>query len=85
MQISRYDLITLSFFIWSQKKDVMDNPRRRYIGFINATNQLLKDCFLYELYPVNPYECFLLMSLLADAPLSTYADVWEMAYKDVNG
>lgn len=69
MQISRYDLITLSFFIWSQKKEVMDNPRRRYIGFINATNQLLKDCFLYELYPVNPYECFLLMSLLADAPL----------------
>ena len=85
VQISRYDLITLSFFIWSQKKEVMDNPRRRYIGFINATNQLLKDCFLYELYPVNPYECFLLMSLLADAPLSTYADVWEMAYKDVNG
>nr|MBQ6242792.1 hypothetical protein [Lachnospiraceae bacterium] len=78
--VTRYDLITLSFFIWSQKKEVADDPRRRYIGFINATNKLLADCSYGEIYPVNPYECFLLMCLLTDVPLSTYADVWEMSF-----
>ncbi len=81
-QISRYDLITLSFFLWSQKKEVADDPKRRYVGFINATNKLLKECAFEEVYPVNPYECFLLMCLLSEVPLSTYADVWEMSYKD---
>ena len=33
-----------------------------------------------ELYVANPYECFILMCILSDDPLGTYADVWEMAY-----
>ena len=82
IQINRYDLITLSFFLWAQKREVADAPKRRYIGFINATNRLLADCGFGELYPANPYECFIMMCLLTEVPLSTYADVWEMSYKN---
>ena len=31
------------------------------------------------LYIANPYECFLLMCILTDGPLGTYADVWELS------
>ena len=44
-------------------------------------NHILKECSFGEIYPVNPYECFLLMCLLTEEPLSTYADVWEMIYR----
>ena len=82
IQINRYDLITLSFFLWAQKREVSDSPKHRYIGFINATNKLLADCSFGELYPANPYECFIMLCLLTEVPLSTYADIWEMSYKD---
>lgn len=84
IQINRYDLITLSFFLWAQKREVADDPKHRYIGFINATNKLLKECSYNEVYPVNPYECFLLMCLLTEVPLSTYADVWEISYQNTD-
>ena len=79
---NRYDLITLSFFLWAQKREVADSPKRRYIGFINAANKLLASCSFGELYPANPYECFIMLCLLTEVPLSTYADVWEMSYKE---
>ena len=82
IQINRYDLITLSFFLWAQKREVADSPKRRYIGFINAANKLLASCSFGELYPANPYECFIMLCLLTEVPLSTYADVWEMSYKE---
>ena len=34
------------------------------------------------IYPVNPYESFVLMCLLTEEPLSVYNDVWEMSYKE---
>ena len=34
-----------------------------------------------ELYIQNPYECFLLICMLAEDPLGTYADVVERSYE----
>ncbi len=51
-------------------------------GEVEETNALLERCFLGELYISNPYECFVLMCLLSEDPLGTYADVWELSYDE---
>ena len=48
--------------------------------FLNTTNEILEKCGMGELYVSNPYECFVLVCILSDDPLGTYADVWEMSY-----
>ena len=79
-EVTRFDLITLNFFIYSQTLDEYSNSKKRYISFVESTNKLLDQCSLGELYISNPYECFVLMCILSDDPLGTYADVWEMSY-----
>lgn len=81
-EIDRFDLITLNFFLYSQRVDEYPNPQTRYEAFVQSTNRILRSCGMGTLYPANPYECFLLMCILAEDPLGTYADVWEMAYSD---
>ncbi len=78
--ISRFDLITLNFFVYSQKAEDFSSAEQRYGSFIDSTNNILGECFLGPLYIANPYECFVLMCILSDDPLGTYADVWEMSY-----
>lgn len=78
--ITRFDLITLNFFIYSQTIDEYSNTKTRYVSFVDSTNKVLDQCFLGELYISNPYECFILMCILSDDPLGTYADVWELSY-----
>ena len=80
-EVNRFDLITLNFFIYSQSLDLYPNPKTRYISFIESTNKMLEQCWLGELYISNPYECFVLMCILSEDPLGTYADVWEMSYQ----
>ncbi len=79
-EISRFDLITLNFFVYSQMTEDFSSAEQRYGDFIDATNRILEDCFLGPLYIANPYECFVLMCILSDDPLGTYADVWELSY-----
>ena len=79
--VTRFDLITLNFFNYSQTLDEYPNTKARYMSFIKTTNKLLDQCFLGELYISNPYECFVLMCILSDDPLGTYADVWELSYE----
>ena len=76
--ITRFDLITLNFFNCSQRDTV--KIRQRYADFIASSNALLKDCAMGPLYVVNPYECFLLMCMLTEDPLGTFADVWERSF-----
>lgn len=76
--VTRYDLLTLHFFVYSQTCE--ETRKKRYTGFIESSNQLLDECNFGPLYVVNPYECFLLMCMLTDDPLGTYADVWELSY-----
>lgn len=80
-EVTRFDLITLNFFIWSQSLEKHPNKKERYFSFISETNDMLSRCFLGELYISNPYECFVLMCLLTEDPLGTYADVWELSYE----
>ena len=42
---------------------------------------MLAECSMGELYIQNPYECFLLICMLAEDPLGTYADVVERSYE----
>lgn len=81
-EIDRFDLITLQFFIFSLRLDDMPHPKPRYVRFIDETNRMLEDCCLGRLYIANPYECFVLMCILSDDPLGTYADVWELSYSE---
>ncbi|MCC8141469.1 MAG: hypothetical protein LIO56_02900 [Lachnospiraceae bacterium] len=80
-EINRFDLITLNFFVFSQKTEEFSSAEQRYGSFIDSTNNILEECFLGPLYIANPYECFVLMCILSDDPLGTYADVWELSYE----
>ena len=79
-EVNRFDLITLNFFIYSQNTDKFANSKQRFSEFIKDTNAILEDCSMGKLYVQNPYECFVLMCILSDDPLGTYADVLEMSY-----
>lgn len=79
--IERFDLITLNFFLFSQRTEEFSSTTNRYSRFVDSTNMILTNCGMGELYVANPYECFILMCILSDDPLGTYADVWEMAYE----
>lgn len=76
----RFDLITLNFFISSQLQE--PSPIERYKSFVADTDALLEKCGFGPMYVVHPYECFLLMCILSDEPLSTYSEVWEHSYKN---
>ncbi|MCD8120525.1 MAG: hypothetical protein LUE29_13800 [Lachnospiraceae bacterium] len=80
-EVGRFDLITLNFFLFSQKTEYENTPKRRYSAFIESTNAILKECDFMPLYVANPYESFLLMCMLADEPMEIYAEVYELAYK----
>ena len=79
--ITRYDLATLCFFVLSQKKELENDSVRRYRIFTEQTNLVLDRCGMGKLYAANPYEAFLMICMLTDYPLGTYADVWEMSYE----
>lgn len=81
-EVSRFDLITLNFFVYSQIDERCCNAKKRYSEFVDSTNKILEKCYLGELYISNPYECFVLMCILTQDPLGTYADVWEMSYEE---
>jgi hypothetical protein len=80
-EVTKFDLITLNFFIYSQTLDDYPNAKARYSSFVESTNKVLEHCLLGELYISNPYECFVLMCILSEDPLGTYADVWELSYE----
>lgn len=81
-EVERFDLITLNFFIFSQKLDDHPNNKARFILFEDSTNKILDECGMGSLYISNPYECFVMMCVLADDPLGTYADVCEISYEE---
>ena len=78
--INRYDLATLSFFALSQREDLECDSVKRYHAFVDETNALLERCGMGQLYVANPYDTYLMICMLTDYPLGTYADVWEMSY-----
>ncbi len=81
LEVDRFDLMTLNFFLHSQKPGEPDR-KKRYMTFLESMNSIFARCSMGEVYIQNPYECFVLMCLLSDDPLCTYADVWELAYQE---
>ena len=80
-EVERFDLITINFFIFTQKVDQEPNAKKRYMQFIESTNKVLEECSMGPIYVTNPYECFVLMCMLSISPLETYTDVWEKSYE----
>lgn len=81
-QITRYDLITLSFFAFARKTGECEAPLKRYSAFLDFTNEILEKCDMMPVYPVNPYESFIMMCVLSEDPVGTFSDVWELSYTD---
>lgn len=79
-EINRFDLITLNFFVFSQKISLYDTAIKRYNAYVESMNIILETCNMDRMYVSNPYECFILMCMLSQDPLATYADVWEFSY-----
>ena len=80
VEIDRFDLITLNFFIHAMDETAVDN-KVRFFHYVESTNSILDDCCLGRLYITNPYECFLQMCMLSDWPMGAYADVLEKSYE----
>lgn len=83
-EVTRFDLITLNFFIFAQSVDEIPDAKRRLIDFVQTSNDVLEKCSMGELYISNPYECFVLMCILSVDPMGTYADVWELSFDKEN-
>ena len=77
--VERFDLVTLLFLRYAEEVEP-DWPAERYMRYIDEINPILNRCGMMDLYPVNPYESFVLMCLLSEYPLATYAEVWEQSY-----
>ena len=79
--VDRFDLITLNFFLFAGDSGIYIHAQRRYSAYIDSMNRILEGCGMGPLYIANPYECFVLMCLLSEDPLGTYADVLEISYQ----
>ena len=81
----RFDIVTLSFFLFSKRTDRYPKAQARYTAFMEETNRLLKECGMGPIYEAIPYECFLLMCMLSVEPLTTFSDVWEQSFDAADG
>ena len=91
---NRFDLITLAFLKHAQDGCWLDgepmeagnvaDDQERFHHFYTETNDVLKDCGMGMIYPVHPYEAFILMAIQSTLPLSFFNDIWGNSY-DNNG
>lgn len=80
--IERFDFITLLFLVYAIEVEP-DWPVERFMAYIDEINEILARCNMMSIYPVNPYESFILMCLLTEEPLGTYADIWELSFESI--
>ena len=83
LDVDRYDLITLLFFIYSQENWEFRSPqmrKKRCMEFIDQINEILVQSGMIRMYPVNPYESFILLCLMSRDPWDTFCDVWYESY-----
>ena len=76
----RYDLITLNFFLYTQRVDEIPNPQRLYSSFCESTSAILKTCGMAPIDILQPYERMLIMCTLSFDPLSTFSDTIQELY-----
>ena len=81
--VTRYDLITMSFFRYDLERDSQANEiGLHYDGFVRATNRMLEECNMDRLYAANPYESFIMLCMRTESPIETYAEIWGMSYDE---
>ena len=81
--MERFDLITLIFLLYALNEDKLSMYAGvRFTEFVEKTNNLLAEAGMMSLYPVNPYEAFILMCIVSADPLDTFAAVWEKSYEE---
>lgn len=81
--IERFDLITLIFLIYALDEEKLEKSApARFNEFIDETNDLLLEAGMIELYPVNPYEAFVMMCVVSEDLLDTFSGVWEKSYDE---
>ena len=79
--VTRFDLITMCFLNYDLQRDNRANEAGvHYDAFVRETNKVLKACNMDGLYPVNPYECFIMLCMRTESPLEVYSAVWGMSY-----
>lgn len=81
ISVGRFDIITLLFYIFTQKEEYEYCPEDRFRAYLDLTNKKLSECNMMGVYPANPYETFVLLCLNTDDPLEAYTQVLEIAYK----
>lgn len=79
--VTRYDLLTLHFFVFSQRDDLPCIITKRMQMYLESAGFMLAESGMGEYYIANPYECFLLMCVVSQDPLGTFSDVWEASYQ----
>ncbi len=81
----RYDLLTLHFLLESSRLNGEEDGKAVLRRFIDSSNQLLTDCGFGEIYPVDPFDAFLMLCMLTYDPFVTYFDVMENAWTTAGG
>ena len=81
--VTRYDLLMLHFYIYTHQKEPSSFSKLQYYRrFLETSNRILEKCGMGPVYVANPFECFLLMCMLSEDPMGTYADVMEQSYRE---
>ena len=81
--VERFDLITLIFLIYALDDEKLESGAEpRFSAFVEETNELLMEADMMELYPVNPYEAFILMCVVSEDLIDTFALVWKKSYEE---
>ena len=81
--ITRYDLITMSFFyqdllLGSQANEI----NAHFDSFIQTTNAILRECNMADMYAANPYEFFILLCMRTESPIESYSEIWGMSFDE---
>ena len=84
LKVERYDLITLLFYLYAQDDPVVADPEQqkaRCMHFVDEMNSILSRSGMIHLYPVNPYESFIMLCLLSPDPWESFCEVWYQSYQ----
>lgn len=88
IKVERYDLITLLFVIYAYAPNTEEyenssetDPKDLCMRFTEEANRILTQCGMIHLYPVNPYESFILLCLFSDDPWESFCETWTQSYR----
>ena len=79
--VSRFDLITLYFYCFAKKCTDFDvsveERKERCFTFIDDMNVILMKANMYKYNVTNPYECFILLCVMAEDPFESFTELYS--------